>query len=73
MVISPQPLRPLARRLVWMGVLSLLPACGSEPPPPQVGSAEFDAAKKDYQEARRKEHGLKTFEPPQAKKGSARK
>ena len=73
MARTPQPLRALVGCLVWLCGVSLLPGCGGEPPPPPAGSAEFDAAKKDYQEARRKEHGFKTFENAPAKKGQAKK
>jgi len=73
MAISPQPLRSLVRCLVCLCGFSLLPGCGGGPPPPQIGSAEFEAQRKDYQEERRKEHGLPTFEPAKDKKGQAKK
>jgi hypothetical protein len=73
MVIRPQPLRALVGCLVCLCGVSLLPGCGGEPPPPPTGSAEFDAQKKDYQEVRRKERGLPTFDPAEAKKEPAKK
>jgi len=38
-----------------------------------MGSAEFEAAKKDYQSIRMKERGLKSFEPAKGKGGKTRK
>jgi hypothetical protein len=72
MAIGPQPLRSLVRCLACLYGFSLLSGCGGQAPPPQTGSAEFEAAKKDYQEARRKEHGFSSFEPP-AKNKQAKK
>ena len=71
MAIRPQPLRSLVWRLAGLCGFSLLPGCG-EAPPPNVGTAEFEAARKDYQEVRRKEHGFSSFEP-QTTKETAKK
>jgi hypothetical protein len=72
MAIRPQRLRLFVGCLVGLCGLVLWPGCGGEPPPPPTGSAEFEAAKKEYQEVRRKERGLESFEPP-AKTGPAKK
>jgi len=71
MAIRPQPLRSLVGCLLWVCGFSLVPGCGGEPPTPQIGSAEFEAQRKDYQEVRRKERGLPSFDPAQAPKGQA--
>ena len=62
MAIRPQRLRLFVGCLVGLCGLVLWPGCGGEPPPPPTGSAEFEAAKKEYQEVRRKERGLESFE-----------
>jgi len=48
--------------------LALLPGCGGgEAPTPQLGSKEFEEQKKQYQDVRRQERGLGTFEPAKGK------
>ena len=49
------------------GSAALSGGCGGEPETPPVGSEKFEAEKKSYQEARRKEYNRKTFEPPAGK------
>ena len=73
MAMSPEPLR-IAREVPGLCVwpLARVRVAVAKPPPPPTGSAEFEAAKKDYQEMRRKEHGFSSFEPP-AKKKQAKK
>lgn len=66
--------RPLLNGLALTLVLAQLPGCGegeSEAPPP--GSAEMEAAKKDYAETRRMEYGAGTVMPGDQPKAKAKK
>jgi hypothetical protein len=72
MAMTSRPLRSLVLGLVGLCGLALVPGCG-EAPAPQVGTADFDAAKKEYQEARRKEHGFASFEQEKTTKGPTKK
>ena len=67
MVRFPRTLRPCVGGLVAVHCLVLLLGCGGEAPTPQIGSAEFEEQKKQYQDVRRQERGLGSFEPARGK------
>jgi hypothetical protein len=50
--------------MVSLAGLALVPGCGGDPPTPEVGTEQFEAQRKDYHEARRKEYGRPSIEPP---------
>jgi len=64
---------PLLGAILLAGSAAFSGGCGGEPETPPVGSEKFEAEKKSYQEARRKEYNRKSFEPPPAKGAGAKK
>jgi len=67
MVRFPRSRRFLLGYLASLSCLAVLPGCESEAPAPPIGSAEFEEQKKQYQDVRRQERGLGSFEPAKGK------